>query len=972
MQFNLRKTNPVIYLFNRKGRMAIILLLFVSAQLSGQFYEYGQDAGNLKWNQFRTPNYRVIYPRGIDSLAQAFADRLEYYYPHLGKPLDHQHSPLPVIVHNESSFSNGVYVYAPKRLEIFTNPDPNDNNEDWLTQLALHEGRHAFQIDKLNQGITRVLSYLGGEQAVGAMGVFLPYWYLEGDAVDAETRLSNTGRGRQPSFEMPLKAQMLGKDRIYSFSKATMGSFRDYVPNHYQLGYFLVRYGRMVYGDELWIDFQQYAARRPFLGNPTYFAMRKHGIRSKKSFYREAMNGYMQHWEDMAALRTYTPSRSWQNEFPRHYTSYRFPHFVSPSLVFAYKTGVDQIPEFVLLDQQGKEIRVLRPGFLNSGKVSYSGRHVVWDEFVPDIRWSNRNFSVIHSYEFSTGKVRSLGKKTRYYSPSLSRDGSRIAVIEQTVLNTYRLVILNLDGSVESSVPSPGNRFIQHPAWTEKDTALLVTLSDQEGKALYSHSPATGRWERLFVAGFEDITHPTAAGDRIYFHGTFSGIDNIYCLDMSDGEVYQVTSEKFGAFDPQLSRDGRTLIYSGYTADGYKVYTLPVDRGLWIPLEKATDHGEQLAYEKSPEEQQVISGAGLSDTLDYPARKYSKLGNLFHFHSWLPLYFDYLNPELDLNPEQLPVSLGVSLISQNLLSTAVSQLGYEYRDGYHMFHSGIQMKGRYPVLNLYFDYGGKPDVLVMAEGDTTVSTPQDMRFTAQTYIPLRLNTGRFLTLLQPRIDYSFRRDVQYDESQENYRTGAHYLYYRFDALSYLRKGAKDIWPRLGINTSGGYYHAPFNEVYGAVALGGATAYLPGFLKHQTLRLSAYYQQQFPLDMSHPAFINLMALPRGLRGIFGEVLVKYSADYIFPLVYPDLALTSLIYVKRIRGAVWADHMSGTNVIIRDPHPHYEDRRYTTVGADLVLDVNVMRISFPVSVGGRVSYEPETGGLGFEWIYAIDIN
>ena len=237
--------------------MALVLLLFVSARVFCQFYEYGQDAGSLRWNQFRTPNYRVIYPRGIDSLAQAFADRLEYYYPYLGKPLDHLHSPLPVIVHNESSFSNGVYVFAPKRLEIFTNPDPNDNNEDWLTQLALHEGRHAFQIDKLNQGITRVLFYLGGEQAVGAMGVFLPYWYLEGDAVDAETRLSNTGRGRQPSFEMPLKAQMLDGGRIYSFSKATMGSFRDYVPNHYQLGYFMVRYGRMVYGDDLWIDFQQ-------------------------------------------------------------------------------------------------------------------------------------------------------------------------------------------------------------------------------------------------------------------------------------------------------------------------------------------------------------------------------------------------------------------------------------------------------------------------------------------------------------------------------------------------------------------------------------------------------------------------------------------------------------------------------------------------------------------------------------------
>jgi len=209
IRLNLLKTNHSIYDQFCKGRVVIILLLLLSAGLKGQFYEYGQDAGRLKWYYFNTPNYKVIYPEGVDSVAGVFANHLEYYYPFLGAPLDHQHSAMPVIIHNESSFSNGVFVWAPKRLEIFTNPDPNGYHQDWLTQLTLHEGRHAVQIDKLNQGVTKALSYLGGEQVAGAVSGFLPYWYLEGDAVDAETRLSNTGRGRQPSFEMELKAQLL-------------------------------------------------------------------------------------------------------------------------------------------------------------------------------------------------------------------------------------------------------------------------------------------------------------------------------------------------------------------------------------------------------------------------------------------------------------------------------------------------------------------------------------------------------------------------------------------------------------------------------------------------------------------------------------------------------------------------------------------------------------------------------------------
>ncbi len=953
--------------------MFIILLLFISAGLNAQFYEYGQDAGTLQWVQFRTPHYRVIFPKGVDSLANAFANRLEYFYPHLGKPLNHNHSYIPVIIHNESSFSNGVFVWAPKRLEIFTNPDPNGYHQDWLTQLAIHEGRHAVQIDKLNQGVAKVLSYVGGEQVAGAMAVFLPYWYLEGDAVDAETRLSNTGRGRQPSFEMELKAQLLETHRLYSFSKATMGSYKHYIPNHYKLGYLMVSYGRKNFGDAFWIDFQQYAARKPYLLNPTFFSMRKYKLKSKNQFYKDVFNAYSHYWSDMASDRELTPFDEWTRNRDRHYTNYTYPQYFSNSLSFAYKSGLDQIPEFIFLGKGGEEKRIFRPGFMSSGRVSFSGSHVVWDEFVPDTRWSNRNYSVIKTYEVATGKVKSLGRKTRYYSPDVSKDGSQIAVIEQTATQKFSLVILNKDGVVKETIPSPANKFIQHPTWMENDSALVVVLSDETGKALYTYKFVAERWEKLFDAGMDDISYPVVHNQRIYFGGTFSGIDNIYCFDLNEKRTYQVTSARFGAFQPQVSRDGNSLLYSNYTANGYNVAMLTLSEGLWKPLGEAMDHSEQLDYKQTTEESKIVELASEADTLEFSSRKYNKALHLINFHSWLPLYFDYLNPELSLDPENLPVSAGFSLISQNHLSTAVSQLGYEYKDGFHMFHSGIKLKGRYPILNLFFDYGGEPNVLLFDEGDSIIALPNNMSFSAQTYVPLRLNTGKYLSIIQPRIDYTYRRDVQFVESEHAYSTGAHYLYYSIYSSAYLRKGKKEILPRLGITASAGYYHAPFNnQVYGAVARAGVTVYLPGLLKHQTIRIAFNHQKQYPLDMSHPAFINLISLARGLHGVFGEGLTKYSADYVLPLLYPDLEISSLIYVKRIRGALWADYLIGTNIIIQDPKPFYDDKNYTTIGFDLVADMNLLRISFPLSVGARIIYEPETGDLGFEAIYTIDIN
>jgi len=951
----------------------IILLLFITAYMNAQFYEYGQDAGTLKWFQFKTPNYSVIYPEGVDSLANVFANRLEYFYPYIGGPLDHKHGPIPVIIHNEASFSNGVFVWAPKRLEIFTNPDPNGYYQDWLTQLALHEGRHAVQIDKLNQGFTKALSLVGGEQIAGAMAGFLPNWYLEGDAVDSETRLSNTGRGRQPSFEMEVKAQLLEQEKIYSFSKATMGSYKHFVPNHYKLGYLMLRYGRRKYGNQFWIDFQQYAARKPYLLNPTHFSMRQYHIKSKNHFYEEALRSFQGHWGKTAANRILTPFKEWPGDQNRLYTSYNFPQFISSGLVFAYKHGIDQIPEFIFMGKDGQEKRVFRPGFMSSGKVSFTGSLVVWDEFVPDTRWSNRNYSVIKSYEVASGVVMNLGNKTRYYSPDVSNDGSKIAAIEQTETQKFNLVILQINGEVSRTIPSPGNFFIQHPAWMESDSAVVVVLSDESGKALYKYNFEMNSWERLFPAGLDDISYPVVHDSKIFFCGTFSGIDNIFCFDLIKGETFQVTSAMFGAFQPQISDDGETLLYSNYTSNGYKAVSMCLKDGLWKPLDKARDHSEQLDYEQTPEETEIVEGAIGADTLEFTHKKYSKALHLINIHSWLPLYFDYLNPDLGLNPEHLPVSPGLSLISQNHLSTAVSQIGYEFRDGFHMFHSGIKFNGRYPVLNLFFDYGGEPNVLLFDEGDSVIALPNNMRFTVQSYVPLRFNTGKYLSIIQPRIEYTYRRDVQFVENENNYSTGAHYLYYTIYASSFLRKGKREILPRMGLTGSAGYYHAPFNnQVYGAVSRAGLTAYMPGLLKHQTIRISVNHQKQYPLDMSRPAFLNLIGLPRGLHGIFGEVFTKFSADYVLPLLYPDLEISSLLYVKRIRGALWADYLNGTNVVIREPQNHYEDKNYTTLGFDLVADMNFLRISFPLSVGGRLTYEPETGNMGFEAIYSIDIN
>ena len=948
-----------------------IISLFTSIG-HAQFYEYGQDRGTIRWYHFSSDNYKLIYPEGLDSLAMDFADKLEYYYTYQAASMNHGHEKMPVVIHNESSFSNGVFVWAPKRLEVFTNPDPNGYPQDWMTQLALHEGRHAMQVSKLNQGLSRVLSYVAGEQAVGGITGMLPLWYLEGDAVDAETRFSYSGRGRLPSFEMGTKAQLLEKNERYTFSKALLGSYKDYVPDHYQLGYLLVRYGRRTYGDNFWNDMVDLTARRPFLVAPSYFSMRQYGIKSKKELYHAALDLYHDHWESGFEKREADPVRYWSNNPVRHYTSYRFPQWLNDSALIALKTGIDQIPEFVRIDADGEEQRVFRPGYLNSGRFSYAGGVIVWDEWVPDIRWSNRNFSVIRLFDLETRLVKNLGSKTRYYAPAISKSGDRIAAVEQRTDQTFHLVILDLDGEPVHTAESPGNLFIQHPHWMDQDSALLVIVNDESGKYLYQYSPGERRWSPIFHAGYNDISYPVADHGRIYFSSSFSGIDNIYMYEPAEDNFYRVTTALFGAFDPAVNQG--KLLFSEYHSDGYRAVSKTLGPIQEIKVEERFNASflfdEQIDARPTPEEQGIIEGAKHAQKGDYTPGRYRKLAHAVNIHSWLPLWFDYMNPEAALTPEKLPVGPGFTVLSQNLLSTVTMALGYEYKEGMHLLHSGARLKGRFPVFDISLQYGGLPQVYRINDSDDPPVQPNRLTFVTNTYVPLRLNTGKYITYLQPLLSYSYTSDLFPNENRSAYETGTHRLLYRMYASSYLRMGRKDILPRLGVSVRTGYRHAPWNmHNFGDQRFFGTTLYLPGLLKHQSVKLNLSTEKQNP---ERYLFSSQFSLPRGYRDIAGLDMKMLSVDYNFPLLYPDLNIGPVLYIKRVRGNLWADYLQGRNVLVTDPAPTLENRNYNSYGAELLFDLHILRFLFPFSMGARIAYLPESGEWKPEFLFTIDIN
>lgn len=951
------------------GRLCVTLtmILILALDARAQFFSRGEDPGGLKWEQIRTGHFRVIFPEDFGQEARRVTHILEKYYEPNAAFLKHRPRTIPVVLHNRSVLSNGFVAWAPRRMELVTTPSAQEFSQDHLENLVLHEFRHVVQVDKLNQGVTRGFSFVLGEAGTAGVAGMMPFWFLEGDAVDAETRLSLAGRGRQASFEMEIKAILADVPGLYPYEKAVFGSYRDFVPDHYRYGYQMVAYGRNKYGNELWDNVVTFTARKPWSLYPCYFGLKKNAGLSKKGFYRETFETLRNHWKEQASGRQVRETVAINRKSRRFYTSYKFPRFINDSLVFAEKSGIDQIPEFVEIDRAGHEKRIHQPGFYQPANISVEGDIVVWTELMWDPRWERRNYSVIKVLDRKAGVERNLGLRTRYFAPDLSPDGRFIAAIEADEQNRYFLLILRTsDGEILNRVGIPGNEYPQYPAWNGKRNSIYLSSLGEGGKKIKAYNLETGQWSTLFNAGFEDIAELDSRGDYLVFRGGFAGIDNIYAINLENSKCQRVTTSSLGAFTPSLSANGDALLYADYTSQGYDIVRIPFPPGEFIPLADPKEKKEQLNVPSEKDESRVISPGRPTET--YESARYRKFMNLFRFHSWAPFYVDLQDPRI----EDLFVSPGLMLMSQNLLSTATTVIGYEYnlQEKDHYFHASFTYKGWYPVIKFSADYGGLPLVASPPDSSLALSTVHtDLRSSTEFSLPLNLTYNRFVMGARPSVEASYSRAYFYYSGRDAYKSGLTFLDYRLYFYDYLKQSRRDILPRLGLTFDMRYVDTPFEkEQLGSQIYGAATVYLPGFLRHQTLRVYAGSQKQEPENY---LMGNLMSMPRGIHPYVAARLQKLSFDYVFPVAYPDWRVWGAAYFKRFRGRIFYDYAVGKKVYM-NPGNGPVDHNFESMGIELTTDVHLAQIFLPMNIGGRMIWIPETGKTAGEFVFSVDLD
>ena len=962
------------YIWSMKKWILFLVITSANFFAFGQYFQTGQDPASIRWRYLDTKNFQLIYPGYYESEAQKLAGKLETVYPYGSYTLQHNPRKIPVVLHTRTVRSNGLVAWAPRRSEFFTTPHQSVYPQDWLEQLALHEFRHVVQINKVNSHLPRWIRMLLGEQGTALFfGLHLPWWLIEGDAVMTETALSSAGRGRLPSFLSEHRAQVVEKG-LFSYDKAYFGSYKHYVPNHYQLGYHLAGNIRARYGPSLWEEVFTRAGSKPLSLTSTRHVLKSRTGMHTAGIYHSVFDSLKNVWqrEDEAWQ---TVSFEIRTRPAGVYTSYNHNYWANDSVVYTYKTAFDEVPSLVAIDSHGNERKIVVPGTIFQESVGFSGEWAIWSERIPDLRWQHSGSSLIRMYHISKRRFHEIKPELKAFSPALSPDQLRLAVVETDNTNRYYLSVYGVaGGGLIHRFQTPENEYLLSPVWISNTRLALVVLTGS-GKRLATADTRTGEISLLLNKESGDIRHLHAAGEWLYYIASWSGKNSLYRIHLTTRQVEQVYEPRFGVDSPALSPDGRTILMSDYTSDGFRLIEIPLLPDRHLPLREVMPGRYLLAEALAEQEPGVVVFA--DSTTSYPSGKYHKGSHLFNFHSWAPLFVD---------PGDYQFLPGVSLMSQNLLGTTETILGYDWdaaeRTG--RFTARHSFQGWYPVIDLRLTYGNRASdyglirTLVNQQGvvvgqDTLMQryTWQETQAEATIRQPLRLDKGRFNRMLQPEVRYGFNHYKGNRSAPDNFRGGNfHFLSYRLYFHQLLRQSYLDMYPDFGVVLDATYRHSPGGSLQtGELAALQSVLYLPGIHKNHGLRL--YGGSQTKTHAGAVGFSDVVRYARGWGRIATTGILTGGADYKLPLGYPDVNLFGVLYIRRLQAVLFGDYTRLTGQLYQQGNTMGTfTKEITSVGTELTANVNLIRFYAPSTAGIRASYLPELKQVSFSFLFSID--
>ena len=951
-----------------KWRYPVLLLLLAMLCIefsAAQYYSWGPSPASVKWRKLKTPDVKLIYPADYETNARRALWYMDTVRTHIDFGYRHGTMRTPSVIHTRNMIGNGMVMWAPRRIELIAAPEV-PYSEPWLKQLVFHEYRHNVQFNNLRRGTNRVLTWFLGEQiaflGVGQFSIYI----TEGDAVMAETELSAFGRGLQPSWTMHYRAMRDVGSRNYSADYWFSGSYRDFVPDHYRVGYQMVRWSYDHFGKFIWDDIARYVSRNPQTIMPTVVGLRKLYGLTPLELFRRTFADLNAHWDSLSPVedsstRIATPETS--------YTTYRWPLWFDDGTLVAFKEDFDRPSRIVKVDvATGREKTLAYTGPVSSRPVLRDGK-LLWTEYRQSLLWDEKTNSRLRTYDLRTGRRATSRGIGQVFYPVHTKNGTARVDYDHSGRFSIRIE----ENYNPRRIDFPHDIEIAGLTWDDTTDALYFIGLDDAGMFLgkIGDDESVSGWHRLTPSRHITISDLRAVGGRLYFGSIVSGKDEAHAYDLASGTEYRLSESAYGSFQPSLSPDGTRIALTTYDRRGYHIAvqdasiatpqrqrTLPVD--LVNPAWKRWDMPKMDSLVFS-------EGAAEQSQKRLKPRWYNRFSGIFRPHSWLPMNF---YPPAAIQETDLTMTLGATVLSQSLLSDAASWLSYGWSpSGDSMVRGGLSYNGLGPVINVDFTWGGARQALYGPQNMMLAyypAVPAGIDLALKPYfsistslsLPMVVSSGYWYGALTPSVEYFYSNGLIL-RPDETTRTAS--LVRGVERLSFgaaysgqARMARKEFLPRWGVAVRAGYAMNPTNNDFRSYWSAFVRTYLPGIVRPHSTTLRFAWQQT--VGSGDLMFHSKEVFPRGAVYNFAtRRWVAGSLDYQLPVWYPEGGIPSIIYFKRVRINLFADYarwqdLSGEGEGVNNGgkwHPLF------SYGGDIILDVNPFRLPGNSNVSLRMT-------------------
>lgn len=571
-----------------------------------------RNHSELRWQTLGTEHFRIHFHQGTETTARRAAAIAEEIYPAITGLYDFQPKPpTHLIIRDTDDYANGAAYYYDDKIEIWSTALEFElrGTHNWLRDVITHEFTHivslqasarlphampglyvqGFGYEDERRGDV-LIGYPNKIYSYPIAGTVASAWFAEGVAQYQSGSVYNDwwDTHRDMLLRMAvLDGTLLSFDAMGGFGGNGLESELAYNQGNSLVRFIAERYGEKALESitrglrSLWLlDMDRaFEAATEKSGGELYDEW-KTDIAGRYGEVRAAIEPAL-----------IDGNRVSDGGYLNLYPSWR-PGGTSPTLYWASNRGNDfgaltavalEDPLNITApaaDAPEQSVPAPRPPKAVIGPVNTplsfntDGKEFYYSKRKEPNRYGSR-VNDIYVFDVATEKERRLTRDLRAKDPAISPDGAHIAA----VINgdaTNQVVLLDREGKlVRALTQSPHGTQYYTPRWSANGRSLLLgtfrgvsrdilLLDIESGEERLLAGAAADERDACFIPGQE----------AILFSSDRTGIFNIYRLDLTTGDITQVTNVLGGAFQPAVAADG-ALAFSSYAGHGYELHVLP-------------------------------------------------------------------------------------------------------------------------------------------------------------------------------------------------------------------------------------------------------------------------------------------------------------------------------------------------------------------------------------------------------------